>query len=109
LHKFAKFNKLRNHTLYIKLPESGQPAKSEGNRRTIKNLVLRYVEPYCMRSPCLQKDRQLEFLRETQEKFYDELGLPNAKELEKISEKAGGDVETALQRNNTILTYAGRR
>jgi hypothetical protein len=47
-----------------------------------------------MRSPCLQKDRQLEFLPETQEKFYDEPGLPNAKELGKISEKTGREVET---------------
>jgi predicted RNase H-like nuclease (RuvC/YqgF family) len=51
----------------------------------------------------LQKDRRLEFLREIQEKFYDEPGLLKAKELEKISEKAGRDIETTLQRYNTTL------
>ena len=51
----------------------------------------------------LQKDRQLELLREIQEKFYDEPGLLKAKELEKINEKAGRDIETTLQRYNTTL------
>jgi hypothetical protein len=51
----------------------------------------------------LQKDRRLEFLREIQEKFYDEPRLLKAKELEKISEKAGRDIETTLQRYNTTL------
>ena len=51
----------------------------------------------------LQKDRQLEILREIQEKFYNEPGLLNVKELEKISEKAGRDIEPILQRYNTIV------
>jgi hypothetical protein len=51
----------------------------------------------------LQKDRQLEILREIQEKFYNEPRLLNAKELEKISEKEGRDIETILQPYNTTL------
>lgn len=51
----------------------------------------------------LQKDRRLEFLREIQEKFYDEPGLLKAEEIEKISEKAGRNIETTLQRYGTFL------
>lgn len=54
----------------------------------------------------LQKDRQLEILREIQEKFYNEPGLLNAKELEKISEKEGRDIEAILQPYNTTLEDA---
>jgi hypothetical protein len=54
----------------------------------------------------LQKDRQLEILREIQEKFYNEPGLLNAKALEKISEKEGRDIEAILQPYNTTLEDA---
>jgi hypothetical protein len=54
----------------------------------------------------LQKDRRLEFLREIQEKFYDEPGMLDAKQLQKISEKAGRDLETYVHRYNTIILGA---
>jgi hypothetical protein len=53
-----------------------------------------------------QKDKQLEFLREIQERFYDEPGLLKAKELERISEESGRDIEMILQRYNTVLREA---
>ena len=45
-------------------------------------------------------------MREIQEKFYNEPGLLNAKELEKISEKEGRDIEAILQPYNTTLEDA---
>ena len=51
----------------------------------------------------LQKDKQLEISREIQEKFHDEPGPQNAKELEKISIKAGRDIKTILQLYNTVV------
>jgi hypothetical protein len=50
----------------------------------------------------LQKDK-LEIFREIQEKSHDEPRLLNAKELEKISIKAGRDIEMRLQRYNTVV------
>jgi DNA repair exonuclease SbcCD ATPase subunit len=54
----------------------------------------------------LQKDRRLEFLRELMERFYDKPGMLDAKQLQKISEKAGRDLETYVQRYNTIILGA---
>jgi hypothetical protein len=38
--------------------------------------------------------------------FYDQPGLMDAKQLEKISEKAGRDLETIIRRYNTIVRGA---
>lgn len=51
----------------------------------------------------LQKVGQLELLRTIQERFYAGPELLKEKELEKISEKAGRDIEKTLQHYNTVL------
>jgi hypothetical protein len=54
----------------------------------------------------LKEKSQRELLKELQEKFYDKPGLLDAKQLQKISEKAGRDIETIVQRHNTIIRNA---
>jgi hypothetical protein len=49
---------------------------------------------------------QPELLHELEEKFYDQPGMLDAKQLQKISEKAGRDLETMVQRYNTIIQNA---
>jgi hypothetical protein len=51
----------------------------------------------------LQKVGRLESLRAIQERFYAGPELLKEKELEKISEKAGRDIEKTLQHYNTVL------
>ena len=46
---------------------------------------------------------QPELLHELEEKFYDKPGMLDAKQLQKISEKAGRDLETVVSRYNTII------
>ena len=54
----------------------------------------------------LKKKTQSDLLRELQERFYDKPGMLDAKQLQKLSEKAGRDLETVLQRYNTIIQNA---
>lgn len=54
----------------------------------------------------IKKKTQPELLKELQEKFYDEPGLMDAKQLQKVSEKAGRDLETIIQRYNIIIKSA---
>jgi hypothetical protein len=54
----------------------------------------------------IKEKSQPELLKELQEKFYDEPGLMDAKQLQKISEKAGRDIETIIQRYNIIIKSA---
>jgi hypothetical protein len=54
----------------------------------------------------IKEKSQPEFLEELQEMFYDKPGLLDAKQLQKISEKAGRDLETIVQRYNTIIKSA---
>jgi hypothetical protein len=54
----------------------------------------------------LKEKSQPELLKELHEMFYDKPGLMDAKQLEKVSEKAGRDVETIVQRYNTIIRGA---
>lgn len=49
---------------------------------------------------------QPELLHELEEKFYDQPGMLDAKQLQKISEKAGRDLETIVKRYNTIVQNA---
>jgi chromosome segregation ATPase len=51
----------------------------------------------------LQKVGELELLRAIQDRFYAGPGLLKETELEKISEKAGRDIEKTLQHYNTVL------
>lgn len=54
----------------------------------------------------LKEKTQPELLRELKERFYDKPGMLDAKQLQKISEKAGRDLETIVQRYNTIILGA---
>ena len=54
----------------------------------------------------IKEKTQPQMLQELQEKFYDKPGLLDAKQLQKISEKAGRDLETIVQRYNTIIQGA---
>jgi hypothetical protein len=54
----------------------------------------------------IKEKTQPELFREMQEKFYDKPGLLDAKQLQKISEIAGRDLETIVQRYNTIIQKA---
>jgi hypothetical protein len=54
----------------------------------------------------IKEKSQPELLNELQEKVYDEPGLLDAKQLQKISEKAGRDLETILQRYKIIIKSA---
>jgi hypothetical protein len=54
----------------------------------------------------LKEKSQPELLQELHEKFFDKPGLMDAKQLQKISEKAGRDLETLVQRYNTIIQGA---
>jgi hypothetical protein len=54
----------------------------------------------------LKEKTQPELLHEIKEMFYDQPGLMDAKQLEKISEKAGRNLETIIQRYNTIVKGA---
>ena len=49
---------------------------------------------------------QPELLHELEEKFYDQPGMLDAKQLQKISEKAGRDLETIVSRYNSIIQNA---
>ena len=49
---------------------------------------------------------QPELLRELGERFYDKPGLLDAKQLQKISEKPGRDLETIMQRYKIIIKNA---
>jgi hypothetical protein len=54
----------------------------------------------------IKEKSQPELLKELQDKFYDKPGLLDAKQLQKISEKAGRDLETIIQRYNIIIKSA---
>jgi hypothetical protein len=54
----------------------------------------------------IKEKTQPELFRELQEKFYDQPGLLDAKQLQKISEDAGRDLETIVLRYNTIIQGA---
>ena len=54
----------------------------------------------------IKEKSQPELLKALQEMFYDKPGLLDAKQLQKISEKAGRDLETIVQRYNTIIKSA---
>jgi hypothetical protein len=54
----------------------------------------------------LKDKSQPELLHELKEMFYDQPGLLDAKQLQKISEKAGRDLETIVQRYNIIIQSA---
>jgi hypothetical protein len=54
----------------------------------------------------LKEKSQPELLHELKEMFYDEPGLLDAKQLQKISEKAGRNLETVVERYNTIIQSA---
>jgi hypothetical protein len=54
----------------------------------------------------LKEKSQPELLHELKEMFYDQPGLLDAKQLKKISEKAGRDLETIVQRYNIIIQSA---
>jgi predicted metal-dependent hydrolase len=54
----------------------------------------------------LKEKSQPELLHELKEMFYDQPGLLDAKQLQKISEKAGRDLETIVQRYNIIIQSA---
>ena len=54
----------------------------------------------------IKEKTQPELLHELEEKFYDKPGMLDAKQLQKISEKAGRDLETIVTRYNTIIQNA---
>ena len=54
----------------------------------------------------IKEKTQPQILHELKEKFYDQPGLLDAKQLQKISEKAGRDLETIVSRYNTIIQDA---
>lgn len=54
----------------------------------------------------IKEKTQPELLHELKDMFYDKPGLLDAKQLQKISEKAGRDLETIVQRYNTIIKSA---
>ena len=54
----------------------------------------------------IKEKTQPELLQELHEIFHDKPGLLDAKQLQKISEKAGRDLETIVQRHNTIIQNA---
>jgi len=54
----------------------------------------------------IKEKSQPELLNELHEKFYDKPGLLDAKQLQKVSEKAGRDLETILKRYTTIIKSA---
>jgi uncharacterized protein YoxC len=54
----------------------------------------------------LKEKTQPELLHELKEMFYDKPGLLDAKQMQKISEKAGRDLETIVGRYNTIIQNA---
>ena len=54
----------------------------------------------------LKEKSQPELLHELKEMFYDQPGLLDAKQLQKISEKVGRDLETIVQRYNIIIQSA---
>jgi hypothetical protein len=54
----------------------------------------------------IKEKTQPELLNELHEKFYDKPGLMDSKTLQKISEKAGRDLETIVGRYNTIIQGA---
>jgi hypothetical protein len=54
----------------------------------------------------INEKTQPELLRELQERLYDKPGMLDAKQLQKISEKAGRDLETTVQCYNTIIRRA---
>lgn len=54
----------------------------------------------------IKEKSQPELLNELHEKFYDKPGLLDAKQLQKISEKAGRDLETVVRRYTTIIKSA---
>jgi predicted transcriptional regulator len=54
----------------------------------------------------IKEKTQPELLHELKEIFYDKPGLLDAKQLQKVSEKAGRDLETILQRYKIIIKSA---
>lgn len=54
----------------------------------------------------IKEKTQPELLQELHEIFHDKPGLLDAKQLQKISEEAGRDLETIVQRHNTIIQNA---
>ena len=54
----------------------------------------------------IKEKTQPELLKDLHEIFYDNPGLLDAKQLQKISEKAGRDLETILRRYTTIIKSA---
>jgi hypothetical protein len=51
----------------------------------------------------IKEKSQPELLHDLHEMFYDKPGLMDAKQLQKINEKAGRNLETIVQRYNTII------
>jgi hypothetical protein len=54
----------------------------------------------------IKEKSQPELLHELKEMFYDKPGLLDAKQLQKISEKSGRDLETIMQRYKIIIKSA---
>ena len=54
----------------------------------------------------IKEKTQPELLKDLHEMFYDKPGLMDAKQLQKISEKAGRDLETIIKRYTTIIKSA---
>jgi hypothetical protein len=54
----------------------------------------------------IKEKTQPELLKELEDKFYDKPGLLDARQLQKISEKAGRDLGTIMQRYKTIIKSA---
>ena len=75
-------------------------ANQERDELAIENEIL------TRENKIIKEKTQPELLRELHEKFYDKPGLLDVKQLQKISEKAGRDLETIVQRYNTIIQNA---
>jgi hypothetical protein len=84
--------------------EDANRPKVESAAEVVKNLqkkledVSKERETLSNENKVIKEKTQPELLKELQEKFYDKPGLLDAKQLQKISEKAGRDLETIVQR-----------
>jgi hypothetical protein len=86
----------RNAQLQSQLNKSNQ----ERDEQAIENKILR------IENKIMKEKTQPQMLHELKELFYDKPGLLDAKQLQKISEKAGRDLETIIQRYNIIIQRA---
>jgi hypothetical protein len=96
---------LVNEITYLREENAGLSSKKEELERQLVEKT-EQISELKRENKIINEKTQPELLRELMERFYDKPGMLDAKQLQKISEKAGRDLETYVQRYNTLILGA---